>query len=192
MELICLRPTLGQAAGFAWCYYSDGSFRKDFMKLYNKLWLSILWLGLIPLVSLTTGCGGAESVQSGAAPTTVNVTLDGQAVEGATVVFVPTAGGGRSATGRTNSQGRVEMGTTNPGDGVFPGKYQVTISKSEVDPNTVIEDGHAYFEEHGKSPPSPKSIHHIPQVYTVASTSDLSADVSLDQENHFEFELNSP
>jgi hypothetical protein len=74
------------------------------------------------------GCGG------GTFPSvTGTVTLDGQPLSGAVVVFNPD-GGGQVATGVTNSSGKFTMGTLRQGDGVRPGKYRVTITKTAERP----------------------------------------------------------
>lgn len=76
-------------------------------------------------VAALTGCArtGFHSV-SGV------VTMGGQPVEGAIVIFHPadnTEGGGQVANGVTDSGGKFKMGTINNGDGVKPGKYKVTV-----------------------------------------------------------------
>jgi hypothetical protein len=80
---------------------------------------------------LLCGCGGTsfDSV-------TGTVTLDGQPVGDAVVVFNPD-GGGQVATGLTDSGGKFKMGTLKKGDGVRPGKYRVTVTKTAEKPKPV-------------------------------------------------------
>jgi hypothetical protein len=72
-----------------------------------------------------SGCGG-----SALPSVTGTVTLDGQPLDGAQVVFGPDGPGGQVATAVTDSSGRFRMGTYKPEDGVRPGKYRVTITKT--------------------------------------------------------------
>jgi hypothetical protein len=71
------------------------------------------------------GCGGSNLPS-----VTGTVTLDGQALDGAVVLFNPDGPGGQVATGVTDSRGNFKMGTIKQGDGVHPGKYKVTITKT--------------------------------------------------------------
>ena len=74
---------------------------------------------------LLAGCG------SGTFPSvTGTVTLDGQPLDGAQVIFSPDGAGGQVATGLSGSNGKFRMGTYKPADGVRPGKYRVTITKT--------------------------------------------------------------
>ena len=68
------------------------------------------------------GCSNATT-----SPVEGLVTFDGKPLAGAAVVFVP-QGAGRDATGQTDAAGRFEMSTFEPGDGVLPGTYKVTIT----------------------------------------------------------------
>ena len=94
-----------------------------------------LFLGRVVIlaVALTAvGCGGGTANVSGV------VTLDGKAVEGATVTFTPDSkdGGGVGASyGKTDAEGRFTLRTVS-GDksGAVVGKHKVTISQSLPDP----------------------------------------------------------
>jgi hypothetical protein len=85
------------------------------------------------------GCGGSTFPS-----VTGTVTLDGQPLDGAVVVFSPDggAGGGQVATGVTDSDGSFKMGTLKLGDGVRPGKYHVTITKTAepIEPTPYFGD----------------------------------------------------
>jgi hypothetical protein len=85
----------------------------------------------------------------GCSPKTVKVvavvTLDGQPVEGATVKLVPEEGStGEPASGLTGKDGSCRLQTYSPGDGVVPGEYKVSVSKTESlaaeRPNTKDRD----------------------------------------------------
>jgi hypothetical protein len=53
--------------------------------------------------------------------------LDGQPVEGATVIFEQQGGKVHAASGFTDKDGIFYLGTFQPGDGAFPGDYLVLI-----------------------------------------------------------------
>jgi hypothetical protein len=74
------------------------------------------------------------------------VTLDGKALSGATVTFMPAEGGGRPASGLTEDDGSFTLSTLGRGDGAFPGEYKITVqliakeSTPEVAANPMTMD----------------------------------------------------
>jgi hypothetical protein len=132
------------------------------------------------VLAATIGCGKQQG-----GPATVNVTgtvtLVGNPLEGANVVFNPAIGSddGRLASqAMTDASGRFEL-TTHVGGGKFkpgivPGKYAVSISKLDTaaTKNTFTP---------------PKNL--LPQRYADPKTSQLSANVKADAANDFPFEL---
>lgn len=81
------------------------------------------------VVTLFLGCGGPSN------PTTYKVTgvvtLDGEAVEGANVSFVPrdTKSGLSAATGTTNAAGKYELTSFVANDGAMPGDFDIKVAK---------------------------------------------------------------
>ncbi len=73
------------------------------------------------------GCGGKNS------PVNVEgiVTLDGEPLEGATVVFSPIKEGGQIASALTNSDGTFQLTTGKESKGALPGEYKVLVSLGE-------------------------------------------------------------
>ncbi len=69
----------------------------------------------------------AQMPEGRTAPVSGIVTLDGQPLTGATITFVPTAGGG-PAVGKTDVSGRYTLTTFEEGDALAPGTYSVTVS----------------------------------------------------------------
>lgn len=108
-------------------------------------------------------------------------------MEGATVVFAP-EGEGRAASGLTDASGRFELTTLASGDGVMPGKYQVSISKTETEGTMSEEESQAYTEEHGERP-TVTTNELLPEKYKSAATSGLTAEVTESGKNEFTFEL---
>lgn len=77
------------------------------------------------LMALSVGCGSS-------APATVTgtVTLDGDPVEDALVMFTPLTGG-RPAAGRTDAQGKYELVYSRSSDGAGLGEHQVEITTAD-------------------------------------------------------------
>ncbi|GAA4420522.1 carboxypeptidase-like regulatory domain-containing protein [Bremerella cremea] len=105
------------------------------------------------------------------------VTLDGEPVEGATIMFSPVVRGeGAPANGFTDAQGHYELTVVQPGEGLssqvnggtLPGEYRVTIAKATAadTPEDVV--GNA---------PQPKLTYHVPKRYQNPNQSGLTATV---------------
>jgi hypothetical protein len=88
-------------------------------------------------VSICIGCGSDAVEFPDRAQVTGKVTLDGDPVAGADVVFVSTLEkGGHSATGRTNADGEYTLSSFGHEDGAVLGDYAVTVTK---DPSAVTK-----------------------------------------------------
>lgn len=71
-----------------------------------------------------TSCGG-----SGLSSVSGVVLMDGQPYGGVDIIFHPESGGGANATAVADiDTGKFRMGTFEPGDGVKPGTYKVTVT----------------------------------------------------------------
>lgn len=105
----------------------------------NRYFCGLAWavvaLGLI-------GCGGDATV----AKVSGTVTLDGEPVEGASVIFAP-IGGGRPATGQTDAQGNFQLSTFGSADGAMIAEHEVSVVK--VEESSAAQ---AYVPE-GEEPP---------------------------------------
>jgi hypothetical protein len=126
---------------------------------------------------------GCRDTKTGPATVQVTgtVTLDGNALEGASVIFSPGLGsddGRLSSQATTDKDGRFRL-STNVGlgklkSGIVPGKYDVTVVKTDLSSikNTL-------------SPPR----NMLPPKYADAKTSGFKADVVAGQSNDFPFAL---
>ncbi|HEY7312633.1 MAG TPA: carboxypeptidase-like regulatory domain-containing protein [Gemmataceae bacterium] len=77
---------------------------------------------------LTAGCAKTADVKG-------RVTLDGQPVVGATVLFVPEPGNAaRPASGLTDSDGNFRLTTYRSDDGAVPGAYRIVVRKTKSFP----------------------------------------------------------
>lgn len=116
------------------------------------------------------GCGGGGAPVPELAPVTGSITLDGQPLSSAQVVFEP-QGEGTLSVAKTDDSGHYELYYNAENPGAVPGSHVVRISK--------------YGE-----PGSPNdTMDQIPPQYNQGST--LTADVKAGEGNVFDFELES-
>jgi hypothetical protein len=128
---------------------------------------------LLLLLSLGLGCGAGESANL--APAGGVITYRGKPLPDVNVVFMPRSGA--PATGLTDSEGRFELMTLDQ-PGAVVGAHQVTITPNQ---------GPIEMPLPGQPPAKPKSA--VPQKYTRAETSGLTAEVKAGEGNQFEFDL---
>jgi hypothetical protein len=152
-------------------------------------------------VLATVGCGTKKRLDT--VPVSGTVTLDGTAVEGASVVFAPTKSGGMAASGATDASGRYKLTTRDPNDGALAGSYSVMVSKTEVQgsaseafkPGMSREEAEKVAEAYRKAPKGKKAAtqtkEHLPAKYKNPATSDFKADVIKGGQTEFNFELKS-
>lgn len=142
---------------------------------------------ILSALALLAGCGSAASDKwTEGRPKTFPaegvVTYKGQAVEGATVNFGPTAPAGSAAYASTDAEGKFVLSTFGEKDGAAAGDYTVTITKKQVEttPNPKDPNG-----------PPLKSVEKsfLPARYSNPAASKLTASVKDGGENKFSFEL---
>lgn len=139
-----------------------------------------------------TGCSKARL--EGLVPAEGVVTLNGEAVEGATVMFAPkTYDPSRpkgSAQAVTDASGKFKMTTLDPGDGVFPGDYYVTVTKDRVEGGMSLEEVKRRRENpDADDEPAPEQtlVRELPDRYADINTSGL--DQSIPAEGNARIEL---
>jgi hypothetical protein len=118
---------------------------------------------------LLVGC--SEGGISGTQPVTGIVTYKGQPVQGAAISFIGDQEGMRVATAATGADGKYQLMTADT-KGAMPGKYSVTVTKTETSggaPQTM--------EEAAKSPAAATSTELLPAKYAVPATSPLKVEV---------------
>ncbi len=136
------------------------------------------------VLALFVGCGG----ETGPAvyPVTGTVTYQGQAVEGAVVAFRGESAT-KIATGTTDSEGRFQLATYQPGDGAVPGKHTVTVSKTIEAGDTSVS---LSMDEALENPQAQAdSQNELPARYADPATSPIELTVSADDANDFTIEL---
>jgi hypothetical protein len=129
-----------------------------------RLTTFVACFGLLCL--LIAGCGGGPQLGT----VTGKVTLDGQPLESATVVFKPAEG--RESVGFTDSQGNYELGFAGEDMGALLGKHTVRIVAATED---------------AEGNPLPNPIQ-LPARYN--DSSELTAEVKSGR-NTFDFDLQS-
>jgi hypothetical protein len=128
---------------------------------------SRLTSAVLLLIGLSSGCGRSNE---NLASVTGTITLDGQPLADAQVVFTPIFAG-TTSYGRTDDDGTYEMVFSDHEDGAWLGRNKVQVSTGDVD------------GEGGPGKPE-----RVPVVYNRKTT--LTADVG-DGENVFDFRLDS-
>ena len=135
------------------------------------------------------GCSG-ETKLKGTVGVSGTVTQKGAPLAGATVTFAPTATGARAASGTTDATGKFTLTTLSPGDGAFPGDYQVTVTKTETVGKVYTQDeANAYYAQNQAYPPSPEIKNVIDAKYASAETSGLKASVKQEGPNEIKLEV---
>lgn len=141
--------------------------------------LCVLGIGL-------AGCGGSAGPKH--YPVKGKVTYKGQAIEGASVYFLPTATGGTQAVGSTDASGQYTLSILGR-PGAALGEHQVTITKFAARPGSadLKPEDIMKMPMKGKVPP-PKA--EIPAKYGMTTTSGFKAVVTTDaSKNVFDFPL---
>jgi hypothetical protein len=125
------------------------------------------WILLACLAAAGCGSGRPETV-----PITGIVTLDGNPVEGASVMFMPQFEG-RPALGVTDASGNFTLTTFAPGDGAQPGQHTVTVTLQKTTGFVADKDGLSG----GVAPEGVKVEWLVPQRYSSPETSRLNVEV---------------
>ena len=139
---------------------------------------------------LTLGCAQSQGPERpDTYPVSGTVTHNGEPVEGATVSF-QSATGANSAVGTTDATGKYTLTTFAAGDGAVPGDYKIKVVKFDKPAQTKVVDESsenyvAPIEGQGNAPP--KNL--LPQTYADATKSGLTATVTEDANQVFDFAL---
>ncbi len=161
-----------------------------------------LWLKLAPAAAICVllGCGGGNSAK--VADASGVVTLNGQPVDGARVVFTPKDGGSRFSHGTTDASGNFKLSTFGMNDGALVGRHTVTVTKSalpeevtKIDPEKMKKGGIvAGMPGYGKMMGAPGETkvepkNEIPAKYADVKTSTIEVEVTSDGTNDFTLKL---
>lgn len=142
----------------------------------QKYFLTCL-ICLIPLF----GCGPSGPARPPGMPKLVplklTVTQEGTPLEGAFVTLYPTDGAPWSSAGDTNAQGVVPLYTRGQFEGTAPGKYKVTVAKTETTPLEFSGDPEKDPEGYRKAEAQRKSFNLVDPVFSKESTTTLELTV---------------
>ena len=145
---------------------------------------------LLAMVHCVVGCTKEASL-SGLAPASGVVKLKGAPLAGATVTFAPGPGSAvRAAYATTDQEGKFTLMTLKAGDGVMPGDYLVTVTKTEtVGKVYTPEEANQYYNEHQTQPPAPEVKNVVDVKFADPQTSGLKAAVKKGDKNEFTFDV---
>lgn len=142
------------------------------------------------LVILIGGCSGGGDLPP-LHPATGTVLYNGEAVEGAAVVFrTKVDDKNYVATGTTDAQGKFELSTSGE-PGAVAGTYTVTVSKKKSEggeSESLSMEEAAEQAEKGESN-EPKVTNELPEKYGDPNQSDLKKEVTAEGPNDFKLEL---
>lgn len=149
---------------------------------------------IVACVGLIAGCQPQATDRAATYQVAGTVTLNGEALDGATVTFVPN-GPGNSASGITDASGKYTLSTFGGGDGATPGEYSVKIAKYEG--AAAAATGRAasgdsqypddYKGEEADAEQGSKNL--LPEKYANPATSGFTAKVEASDSNVFDFAL---
>lgn len=160
--------------------------------------LAVLLCSVSGLV-VSQGCGSRSRGNiPQTAPVSGTVTLDGQPVDGATVVFVPTGTPAYGAYAVTDSKGHFSLKSSETVSGAVPGKYLVQVTKLVTDTSgkqfVVAEDvEHAALASGGSAPSTGVSATRnvLPEKYANPKTSGIEVTVPAEGLQNLEIKLSS-
>ena len=125
-------------------------------------------------------------------PCVIQVTYNGQPVEGASVLLAPTSGQ-HSAAGLTDATGKAVMRTDGLYDGVVAGEFMASVTKKEkleLDLGETPEDPAEYAAYEARLRAQPKPKHLLPEKYSSFTKSGLTLRVAEGTASEETFELN--
>ena len=142
------------------------------------------------------GCGGGDGFPP-PVPVSGKVLVAGKPVDGAAVTFLSKSGG-RSASGKTDKDGRFKLTSVKTDDGASPGEFAVTISKQVATGggSADVDISKGYGESYGKmqgaaaSGNMDKAVSQVlPAKYADPLQSGLVRSVVKGDKNEFDFDL---
>ena len=151
----------------------------------------------VALVFAVGGCSGDGRRPT--YPVAGTVTLKGQPLEGATVVFVPAAPLGEAshepASGITDAAGKFKLSTFLADDGAQEGEYQIKVSKFNIKkPTKEEQDKYISMEEEqkiqfGDEKPTPPAKNTLSPKYADETKSGFTYTVKKGQDNKVDLKL---
>jgi len=157
--------------------------------------IRIIFFGFLLAVVGVVGC--QPSGLSGLVPLKGMIFWDDQPLAGAQIIFDPEEGQ-RSASAVSLDNGSFAATTLKYNDGIYPGKYRISVAKTEVidhrTPEQKARDESSEIDEsHARIPPSPELVIKaiVPEKYNDFNTSGLTVEVGKSGQRNFELRLTS-
>lgn len=159
----------------------------------------LLSLALVCCAALlaSIGCGGAPQLE-GLEKYSGVITLDGEPLADASITLVPSTMALKGAGATSDEKGKFVLQTLQAGDGVMPGEYRVTVTKSHWEDAYTPEEEKMLAEAGGKSHedvfgdrPEPTAVSDIPEYYGVADASGLTLSLPEGGSKELKIELSS-
>ena len=124
---------------------------------------------------LPGGC--KKSKLKGLVPGSGTITLNGEPVEDAMIVFSPIQSGAvqRSASAKSGTNGNFNLLTLEPDDGVYPGEYKVIVKKTKTTGTNMVLD-----PDDRRNPAALDdrvTVHLLPRKYSESSMTDLTVTI---------------
>jgi hypothetical protein len=146
---------------------------------------------LVAFVLGLNGCGGGSAEpEFDVVPASATVSLDGKPLADANVTFVfqgAAPKGFGSSGGRSDANGKVEI-KTGAKSGTIVGTFKVLVSKLTMPDGSPLKDvGEGMDIEQLRAQGQVKES--VPMRYTTVDESDLTANVTKDGKNEFDFKL---
>lgn len=161
----------------------------------NKQKIVAIFTGVLVISGVLlcqTGCRHGMRL-SGLVPARGTLTYNGVPVEKANILFEPVSvsGDARICYAVTRSDGRFEMTSLHPGDGVLPGKYKVVVRKIDSTARVETENTAPLFLQAPSQHSAARSLspkesmarnaasvkHLLPAKYASADSSDLEIEI---------------
>lgn len=144
------------------------------MKRKSVVSRALLHIVCIAAAGIMLGCGSGGGI-SGTAPVSGKVTYKGQPVAGASIGFYSDAAEGRVAVATSGADGSYELMTLDS-KGALPGKYSVTVKKTEIPPELTKEVSMEEAAANANKPlPLPKEL--LPSKYGTPANSPLKFEI---------------
>lgn len=132
---------------------------------------------------LVVGCGGGTTEPL--APASGVVTLDGKPIGGVSILLVPKDGtsSGRISYGLTDAEGRFELRVSPDQSGAIIGAHWVQLEKLTQQDGSPIPPG--------SSPEEVAAMNQLPQAYSDAGSTPISAEIPESGTSDLAFDLSS-
>ena len=163
-------------------------YNKHFDNLFFRNMKTFLTIIVCLLVLPLTGC--ARGGLAGLVPAAGIVTLNGVPVEEATISFAPASDSSdvRSASATTGKDGKFVVTTLNYGDGMYPGEYQVFVTKTTTTGKSGFGGGFG-LDEKKRTIDDSQIVYHLPLKYGDKKTSGLTVSIPSKGNKNIELKL---